>query len=105
MDVINVVEGKKMIDENLGKEDFELIDVRSPMEYKQGHIKGSKLIPLEELENYLNDFDSSKTYLLYCRTGGRSGFAQKMLSNKGLVAINMMGGIVDWSEEGYPVEK
>jgi rhodanese-related sulfurtransferase len=105
MDVINVIDGKKMIDENLGKDDFELIDVRSPLEYKQGHIRGSKLIPLEELEKYVEDFDDKKTYLLYCRTGGRSGFAQKMLSSKGLIAINMMGGIVDWSEEGYHVEK
>jgi len=104
MEVINVIEGKKLIDKNLKKDNFELIDVRSPMEYKLAHIKGSKLIPLEELESYLESFDKEKTYLIYCRTGGRSGFAQNLFLSKGLNAINMMGGIVDWQEEGFEVE-
>ncbi len=105
MEIINVIEAKKLIEQNLHKEDFELIDVRSPLEYKQAHIKGSKLIPLEELDKYIKEFNSKKTYLLYCRTGGRSGFAQKIFANNNLKAINMMGGIVDWIEEGYPIEK
>ncbi len=102
---INVIDGKKMIDERLNSDDFELIDVRSPMEYRQAHIKGSKLIPLEELQSYMEELDKNKTYLVYCRTGGRSGMAASMMSAAGLNAINMMGGIMDWIEEDFEVEQ
>ena len=105
MEVINVIEGKKLIDEKLGEKDFELLDVRSPTEHKLAHIKGSRLIPLEEIQNYLNELDKSKTYLIYCRTGGRSGMAAQMFETAGLKAINMMGGITDWVEEDYSIEK
>ena len=105
MEIINVIEGKKLIDEKLGKKDFELIDVRSPTEHKLAHIKGSKLIPLEEIQNYIKELDKNKTYLIYCRTGGRSGMAAQIFEDNGLKAINMMGGITDWIEEDYPIEK
>ncbi len=105
MEIVNVIEGKKLINEKLGDKDFELIDVRSPMEYKSIHIKGSKLIPLEEIDKYLDSLEKNKTYLIYCRTGGRSGMAVKLFEEKGLKAINMMGGIMDWIEEEYETVK
>lgn len=106
MEIVNVIDGKKLIDEKLGTENFELIDVRSPQEYKQAHIKGAKLLPLEEINQWTDSLDKNKTYLLQCRTGGRSGIAQQMLAAKGFNnVINLMGGIVDWVEEGYDVEE
>lgn len=104
MQVINTVEGKEMIDSRLGSEDFELIDVRSPLEYKQGHLKDSKLIPLEEIQDNLDYFKQGTTYLIYCRTGGRSGMAAQFLIQNKIIAINMMGGIVDWKEQGFDIE-
>lgn len=105
METINVIEAKKLIDENLDKDNFELIDVRSPMEYKQAHIKGARLLPLEEINQWADTLEKNKTYLLQCRTGGRSGMAGQLLHSKGFKVINLMGGIVDWVEEGYEIEE
>ena len=106
MDVVNVIEAKKMIDERLGSEDFEFIDVRTPMEYNAGHVDGSRLMPLDEIDQWADSLDENKTYLIMCRSGGRSGMACQFLAQKGVSkTINMMGGILDWEEEGFPIEK
>lgn len=75
------------------------------MEYKQGHIKGSRLLPLDEIDQWADTLDKEKVYLINCRSGGRSGMACQVLEGKGYETINVMGGIMDWVEEGYPVEK
>ncbi|MCA9496484.1 MAG: rhodanese-like domain-containing protein [Nanoarchaeota archaeon] len=103
MEIINVIEAKEILEDNLGNDDFEFIDVRSPLEHKEGHIRGCRLIPLEELDSYLDSFDKKKKYLLYCRSGGRSSMACQMMEAKGMKTINMQGGIIDWAEEGFEI--
>jgi rhodanese-related sulfurtransferase len=47
------------------QDDFNLIDVRQPQEYKAGHIPGAKLIPIAELDKRLDEIDPTKPTLVY----------------------------------------
>ncbi len=88
------------------KKDLQLIDVRTPSEYADGHLAKAKLIPLQELENRLSEIDKSKPILLYCRSGHRSGNALKMLVAKGYTqAKHIEGGISAWQAADLPVAK
>jgi rhodanese-related sulfurtransferase len=57
-------EAKKIMNAN-SPDDFNLIDVRQPNEYENSHIPGSKLIPIAELDNKLDDLDPTKPTLVY----------------------------------------
>lgn len=62
----------------------EIIDVRTKVEFTSGHIKGSKNIPLNTLNNNLKQLkDKEKTYLLCCASGMRSGSAKSIMKSKG----------------------
>ena len=88
------------------KKDLQLIDVRTPGEYREGHLANAKLIPLQELDRRLPEIDKSKPILLYCRSGHRSGNALKILVGKGYTeAKHMEGGINAWQAAGLPVTK
>jgi rhodanese-related sulfurtransferase len=88
------------------KKDLQLIDVRTPGEYSEGHLANAKLIPLQELESRVAEIDKSKPVLLYCRTGHRSGMALKLLQSKGFTkAKHMEGGITAWTSSGRPVTR
>jgi rhodanese-related sulfurtransferase len=47
------------------QDDFNLIDVRQPTEYEAGHLPGSKLIPIADLDKRLDEIDPSKPTLVY----------------------------------------
>lgn len=88
------------------QKDLQLIDVRTPAEHKDAKIAGSKLIPLQELEQRLGEIDKSKPVILYCRSGNRSGTALKMLFGKGYKdAKHLAGGIGAWKAAGLQVAK
>ncbi len=85
-----------------------ILDVRQPAEYKEMHILGAVLIPLDRLKDEartkLNSPD--KPVLTYCAVGGRSLQAARILMNMGYTHVfNLEGGIIAWKEKGYPVVK
>jgi rhodanese-related sulfurtransferase len=86
-----------------------ILDVRTPAEYRGelGHVKGSMLIPVQELEERLGELEPfrDKTILAICRSGNRSGRAAKLLNEKGFKALNVEGGMLKWNKEGLPVVK
>lgn len=82
-----------------------LLDVRTRAEYDRGHIAGSMLIPVQELQRRASELDAYKNrdILLYCATGNRSTVASKILVDRGFTRIlNMRRGIAAWSKR-YPV--
>lgn len=84
-------------------EDFVLLDVRTEMEYKGGHIKGSKHIPLDKLASRTHELDRSKEIVTYCRAGLRAAHAYRILKNAGFHNVKYMdGSILAWS---YGLEK
>jgi rhodanese-related sulfurtransferase len=75
-------------------EDAIIVDVRTNMEFAGGHLEDSVNIPLDKIQNHINEFKkSAKPVVLVCRSGARSGRAAKLLRSHGIDAYN--GG--SWS--------
>ena len=84
---------------------FILLDVRTPEEYAEGHIKGALLIPVQELQQRISEVPKDKQVYVYCRSGVRSVRASNILVNAGYTRIeNVLGGFMAWKDAGYPVE-
>lgn len=65
------------------KEGALMIDVRTPSEYKHGHIKGAYNIPLQVLDKVYMHLPKDKEIVVYCRAGNRSEIAAKFLREQG----------------------
>ena len=76
-----------------------MIDVREDEEVAQGMIQGAVHIPLGELPERLDEIDKSKSYIMICRSSGRSGRACEYLEAQGYDVTNMVGGMLDWHGE------
>lgn len=76
-----------------------MIDVREDEEVAQGMIQGAVHIPLGELPERLDEIDKSKSYIMICRSSGRSGRACEFLEGQGYDVTNMVGGMLDWHGE------
>ncbi|WP_428242063.1 rhodanese-like domain-containing protein [Gynuella sp.] len=72
-----------------------LIDVRSPMEFRNGHIIGAVNWPLDQLTEILDKQkpDASKHYVVYCANGPRAGMAKTVLIRAGFKEVMNAGGI------------
>ena len=91
--------------ELIGNTEPLVLDVRTPKEYQQGHLEGSVLIPLQELQTRWPEIADyrNQDVLIYCATGNRSTVASKILIDSGFKRIvNMRHGIVDWAQQGLP---
>lgn len=85
--------------------DYIILDVRTQQEYDSGYLKNSLLIPVDELEERINEVPKGKPIIVYCRSGNRSARAADILINNGFSPVyDMQGGILEWIEKGYPVE-
>ena len=73
-----------------------LLDVRTIEEYKEGHLRDAKLIPLQTLANNLHmlNTDKDKKIIVYCRSGSRSVVASRILESHGFTPLNVKGGII-----------
>lgn len=84
-------------------EPLTILDVRNPQEYEIARIPGSVLIPLHELEERIGELDPAATIVAHCHHGGRSANAVAFLRSMGYErAINLAGGIEEWSVEVDP---
>ena len=71
-----------------------LVDVRSREEYKQGHLPGSLLLPLNDIGRASVILtDKSAPLYVYCLSGARSGMACQMLRQMGFSQVQNIGGI------------
>jgi phage shock protein E len=82
-----------------------LLDVRTPAEFEEGHIAGAVNIALQELPQRLSELPQDQPIVIYCRSGNRSAEAWRILQNSGYRPIYDMGGIIDWTAQGFPVER
>jgi rhodanese-related sulfurtransferase len=85
-----------------------VIDVRTQSEYLSGHIPGSKLIPVDEIENRFTEVPrEANPILVVCQGGGRSAAACEILSEKGFInLVNIHDGMGAWpgkKEIGVPI--
>ena len=90
------------------KPDVFLVDVRTPDEYAEGHLRGAANIDCQApdfLEQVESVCPKETPVAVYCRTGRRSADAAKKLAKAGYDVANLTGGIVGWQEAGKPVTK
>ena len=64
-----------------------LVDVRTPGEFAEGHVKGSVNIPLDKVVPELPKFKNKKNIIVFCRSGNRSGQAKSILEQNGITNV------------------
>lgn len=82
--------------------DVQLVDVRTPKEYNQGFIKNAKNIDYfsDDFKTQFESYNKEQPIYLYCRSGGRSGKASKILKELGFKEIyDLKGGYLAWSKQ------
>lgn len=80
-----------------------LVDVRSPAEFKSGHVPGAVNIPLQRIGQATElAAHRDATIHLICQSGARSGRAQSLLARQGFSTINILGGTGAWRYAGLP---
>ena len=97
-----------LIQNNQNNPDFVIIDVRTPEEFVAEHIENATNIDFysEAFQDMLNNLDKNKTYLIYCRSGARSGSALDIVAELNFREVyNILGGINQWKAEGFPTVK
>ncbi|WP_084221868.1 MULTISPECIES: rhodanese-like domain-containing protein [Mesobacillus] len=95
---------QKKILKTLSEEEFkagyrkaQLIDVREPNEFANGHILGARNIPLTQLKARLKEIRPDKPVYLYCQSGSRSGRAAQLLHKNGCKDLSHLeGGFKKW---------
>ncbi len=94
---ISAEDAKKIID----SEDVIVLDVRTPEEYKEGHIENSVLLPVNDIKDKAGEVltDKDAKILVYCRSGNRSATAAKELIEMGYTDVYDFGGIMSWPYE------
>jgi rhodanese-related sulfurtransferase len=68
-----------------------VLDVRSPAEFKDGHIKGALNFPLQNLTSQMNKLKKEQVIVTCCRSGSRSGMAKHMLKSNGFLQVHNGG--------------
>ena len=87
--------------------DAVLLDIRTPEEYSEARIDGSENIDFYEPDfaDRLAELDPDGTYVVYCRSGNRSGQALEIFRDLGFNEVyEIDGGIINWYDSGYPVD-
>ena len=82
-----------------------VVDVLQPDEFRQGHISGAKLIPLNELYRRMSDLPKGREIICMCASGSRSSSASKILAKEGFTVFNVKGGMTAWRMAKLPVQK
>jgi len=90
------------------RENFVIIDVRTPEEYANGHIENAINLDYysKTFKDELDKLDKNKAYLIYCRSGRRTRTVLDIMKELGFTEVyNMLGGITQWEAKGLPIIK
>jgi len=100
LSTINVHELKRKMEDN---GTFAIVDVREEFEYDIARIEGSKLIPLGELPERLDELQKDEEIILLCKSGTRSAQAAQLLHAAGFTRAHSLGGGIDaWADQIDP---
>ena len=105
---ITVEDAYNLIQNNAENQNFIILDIRTKEEYESGNIKNSTMIDFysDTFENKLDKLDKNKIYLIYCRTGRRTGLTMDLMEELGFLEVyNMIGGINQWITDGNHIVK
>ena len=86
--------------------DFVILDVRTPEEFSEGHIENAVNVDYNSgtFREELNQLDKSMTYLMHCKSGGRSSEAINIMAELDFLEVyHMVDGMDGWEDAGFPV--
>ena len=81
----------------------QLLDVRTPEEFDEGHIAGALLVDVNDtsfVDKAMAVLNPDRPVAVYCRSGRRSARAASQLAGLGLRVTNLAGGVIAWQDEG-----
>ncbi|TFV97560.1 rhodanese-like domain-containing protein [Algoriphagus kandeliae] len=84
------------------QKDTVILDVRTPGEFSSGKLRGARNIDImsRNFVDQIKNLPKDKTYLVYCRSGNRSGQACEIMADMGFTNLkNMARGIMSWPFE------
>lgn len=105
---ISVRDASTLIQDNKNNPDFMIIDVRTADEFNSGHLANAVNIDYysSDFKSNIAKLDRNKEYLIYCRTGVRGAAATQIMLDIGFTRVhNLTGGILEWTNAGYPTAK
>lgn len=106
---LHPVLGQARLLERLASEDAPpLIDVRTPEEYRAGHLPGAVNIPLQDFMRRFSELASyrDREVVLYCETGARATYGGRWLASQGFRELRLLDGhMIAWRRAGLPTER
>ncbi len=87
-------------------DDLVILDVRTPEEFAEGHLDGALLVDFydPDFADQLAELDPDVPYVVYCRSGNRSGQTLPLMQQLGFgSALDIGGGILAWADAGLPI--
>jgi rhodanese-related sulfurtransferase len=82
-----------------------VLDVRTPEEFRLGHIPGALNIPHTELASRIDEVKAEHGVVLYCMVGPRARLGEKTLLDAAVPnVLHLEGGLAAWKAAGYPVD-
>lgn len=100
---ISITAFKEVIESEANNSTVDFINVCTPAEYKEKHIKGVRSVPLDTLHTRVTELNNKKTVYIHCRSGNRGRQAIEKLQSLGVTAelVNVEGGLLAWQEAGF----
>jgi rhodanese-related sulfurtransferase len=88
------------------REEVQVVDVRTTIEFRRGHVPGARSVPIHTLKRRLSslDLDPGHPVVAICRTAHRSIPAVRILRRNGFEAYQLTRGMVDWWANDLPTE-
>ena len=87
---------------NLIKSGALLVDVRTQSEFRDGNVKGSINIPLDQIQKQISKFKNYDNIIVFCRSGNRSSHAKSILEQYGIMNVTNGGS---WQNVNQYVEQ
>jgi rhodanese-related sulfurtransferase len=101
---INCKKAMKLIQKHRQDTNFVILDVRTPEEFKNGHIEKAIIIDYKssDFQDKISMLDKKKTYLVYCKGGGRSTKSIEVMKNLNFNNLyHLFEGMETWAKGGY----
>ncbi|MEZ5246119.1 MAG: rhodanese-like domain-containing protein [Acidimicrobiales bacterium] len=101
--LVSVQEGVDL--QNSAPDGLIILDVRTPEEFAEGHLEGARMIDfyLDDFADRIAELDPDVPYLVYCRSGNRSGQTVAIMEELGFSDVaDVDGGIMSWLDAGLP---
>jgi rhodanese-related sulfurtransferase len=89
------------------RDDLVVVDVRTPEEFASGHVAGAELLDIYDpaFRDGVDGLDRDAAYLVYCRTGNRSGQAVALMEELGFTEVYDAGGLDALASAGASIDR